>query len=62
MDQSYVEFAATRLDLKKMGSCLWRVTNAASPFAGLVMTMKGVKGASAALAATLVISVTKVRY
>lgn len=49
-----------RLDTKKMGSCLWHVMCVASQFVGLVMIMKGVKAPSAALSATLAISVTKV--
>lgn len=58
--QKLAEFVAMRLDIKKMGSCLWRVMCAASPFVGLVMTMKGVKGTRAVLSATLAISAKRV--
>ena len=58
--QKFAEFVAMRLDTKRMVSCLWRVMCAASPFAGLVMTMKGVKGTRAVLSATLAISAIRV--
>jgi hypothetical protein len=49
-----------RLDTRKMVSCLWRVMCVDSRFVVLVMTMKGVKGISAVLSATLAISVIRV--
>ena len=58
--QKFVEFVAMRLDTRKMVSCLWRVMCVDSRFVVLVMTMKGVKGISAVLSATLAISVIRV--
>jgi hypothetical protein len=58
--QKLAEFVAMRLDTKKMVSCLWRVMCAASPFVGLVMTMKGVKGTRIVLSATLATSAIRV--
>lgn len=57
----YVGFAVMRLDTRKTGSCLWLVMCVDFLFVDLVMSMKGVTGASAALNATPAIIVTKVR-
>ena len=49
-----------RLAMVKMGSCLWLVMCVVSPFVDPVMSMRGVKGTTAALNATPAISVIKV--
>ncbi|XVF72067.1 hypothetical protein PTKIN_Ptkin12aG0091600 [Pterospermum kingtungense] len=49
-----------RLSTRKMESCLWLVMCVGSQFAGLVMSMRGVKEPSAVHSATLATSVTKV--
>lgn len=49
-----------RLDMGKMGSFLWFSMCVVFPFVSPAMSMRGVKGTSAALSATPAISATKV--
>ena len=58
--QRYAKFAATRLALRKMGSCLSLVLSVVSRFVGLAMTTKEAKATNPVLNATLAINVTKV--
>lgn len=60
LHQKCVQFVAIRLDVGKMGSCLWLVMCVVFPFVNPAMSMRGVKGTIAALSATPAINATKV--
>ena len=60
LHQKYAEFVVIRLDIRKMGSCLWLVMCVVFLFVDPAMSMRGAKGPSAALNATLATGVTKV--
>lgn len=60
--QRAVGFVEMRLAGRMMERCLWHATTVVSQCASHVMTMRGVKGTSAVLSATPVISATKVSF